>query len=315
MPTSNKTKKNTNKKYYASIYPGPDKPIPTDFVKLIKKLEKILNVEIWLLIQNGDDKDDSWEKSISGELCRSFRDHKKDMDNKNIALLIDSPGGCAHCSYKISRLFQTHSKSFMTIIPQYAKSAATLLSLGAKEILMSIDAEFGPLDVQILDIQREEVGSALDAVQSLERLNAFSLTAIDQIMQLLLIRTNKKIDTLLPYVLEYTTNFVRPLLEKIDTIDFTKKSRDLKEAEEYAIRLLKPNYHSEDEAKRIARHLVEKYPTHRFPIDKNEAKTIFKSNCVKSIIISDTTSEIENIFCDLFKFIDELTIIGSIKEV
>ena len=77
----------------------------------------------------------------------------------------------------------------------------------------------GPLDVQMRDRDREEYGSALDAVQSLERLNAFSLAAIDQLMIMMVERTGKRMDTLLPLVFNYATSFVRPLLDKIDTVD------------------------------------------------------------------------------------------------
>src|SRR3954467_14174828 len=64
--------------------------------------------------------------------------------------------------------------------------------------------------------------------------------------------------------------FLRPLLEKIDTLDYTRKSRELKVAEEYAIRLMRPTYKAV-KAKRVARQLVEKYPTHGFVIDSYEA--------------------------------------------
>src|SRR5258705_13655266 len=93
-----------------------------------------------------------------------------------------------------------------------------------------------------MDFEREEWGSALNAVQSLERLQAFAMTAVDQSMLLLVRRTGRKTVTLLPHVLRYAANFVRPLLEKMDTVDYTGKARELKVAEEYAVRLMAPNY-------------------------------------------------------------------------
>src|ERR1022692_2149925 len=60
--------------------------------------------------------------------------------------------------------------------------------------------------------------------------------------------------------------------EKIDTVDYTKKSRELKVAQEYAVRLMQKNYHQK-EAKQIAAHLVEQYPTHGFVIDREEAES------------------------------------------
>src|SRR6185436_18404312 len=108
-------------------------------------------------------------------------------------------------------------------------------------------------------------------VQSLERLNAFCMGSIDQMLLLLGTRFFRKVDTALPLVLDYATKFARPLLEKIDTVDYVKKSRELKVAEEYAMRLMMPNYQL-TEAKTIARRLVELYPTHGFVIDREEAE-------------------------------------------
>ena len=79
-----------------------------------------------------------------------------------------------------------------------------------------------PLDVQLYDEDKDDFDSALNAVQSLERLNAYALTAFDQAMQLFLSRINKKPDSLMTNALEYAAGIVRPLVEKIDTIDLTR---------------------------------------------------------------------------------------------
>ena len=73
------------------------------------------------------------------------------------------------------RLFQRRTDEFYTVVPIYAKSAATLMVLGGKEIVMGMEAELGPLDVQLYDEDKDDFDSALNAVQSLERLNAYAL--------------------------------------------------------------------------------------------------------------------------------------------
>jgi membrane-bound ClpP family serine protease len=117
---------------------------------------------------------------------------------QKIALLIDSPGGQAEASYELATLLQRHCGGFVAVIPRRAKSAATLLTLGADEIIMNTHAELGPLDVQLYDADREEAFSGLDEVQSLERLEAFAMGCVDRLMLLLLQRTRKKTKTLLP---------------------------------------------------------------------------------------------------------------------
>jgi hypothetical protein len=299
----------------AEIYPGPSKPLPSEFVASVKSLEKLLGMPIWLLVQNGEGS----HSNIDFRVFRGFRKHKAQIEeSKSIALLLDSPGGDAHFAYHIARLFQRRTRSFVVIIPQYAKSAATLLALGASELLFGRDAELGPLDAQIFDPEREGFDSALNAVQSLERLNAFSLTAIDQAMRLLMTRTGKKSDTLLPLVLKYATDFARPLLDKIDTLDYTKRSRDLKIAEQYAIRLMRPNY-SQTDAERIAAHLVEKYPAHEFVIDAQESEVCqslgatewFGLGLKTMASINGIQEEIDR----LTPFLDKFTALGMIKEI
>ncbi|MGD0017296.1 MAG: hypothetical protein ABSC38_07260 [Verrucomicrobiia bacterium] len=232
-----------------------------------------------------------------------------------MALLIESPGGDAHMAYRIARLIQRRTRKFTVLVPQYAKSAATLLALGATNLIFGQEAEIGPLDVQMFDREREDYGSALDAVQSLERLNVFSLSAIDQMMLLLKERTDKKVDTLLPLVLNYANTFVRPLLEKIDTVDYTKKSRELKVAEEYAVRLMQSSY-GLTMAKQIAAHLVSKYPTHGFVIDRQEAgsATVSGESYGLGLRIQPATLEIEKVFGDMQPFLDEITAVGRVQE-
>jgi Serine dehydrogenase proteinase len=203
------------KKYFASIYPGESETVSAEFAELVLRLELELKMPIWLLVQNGKG---AWSE-ISTVIYRAFRADSHEIQREQpVALLVDSPGGDAHQAFRIARIFQRRSSAFTVLVPQFAKSAATLMALGATKLIMCEDAELGPLDVQLLDFEREDFGSALDAVQSLERLNAFALTAVDQTMQLLMVRTRKRADTILPHVLTYVTEFVRPLLEKIDTV-------------------------------------------------------------------------------------------------
>ncbi|HXD01280.1 MAG TPA: hypothetical protein VN048_18220 [Verrucomicrobiae bacterium] len=205
---------------FASVFPHQKhgRPLPPELVKLIRGLEKILKMPVWMLIHNGDA--DFCCSSICHHTLRGFQDCRALVpEGKPVALLIHSPGGDAHHAYSVARFFQRRTPDFTVLVPRYAKSAATLLALGASKLILGRDAELGPLDVQMRDRDREEYGSALDAVQSLERLNAFSLAAIDQLMIMMVERTGKRMDTLLPLVFNYATSFVRPLLDKIDTVD------------------------------------------------------------------------------------------------
>jgi hypothetical protein len=259
----------TPKPKIANIY--VDEPLPDEFCQLIAEVEKKVEAQLWLLVQNSP-RDDGYSM-IGGEMYKGFQSRTSEIaDGKRVALLVESPGGIPDFAYRIARLFQRRASQFVVLVPQYAKSAATLMALGADELILGRDAELGPLDLQIFDLREERYDSALNTVQSLERLSAYSLTVVDQTMQLLLRRMPKKSDVLLSQALNYVANLMKPLLEKVDTVDYSRKSRDLKVAEEYAARLMRKSY-GFMRGREIARSLVEKYPAHGFVIDADEALT------------------------------------------
>lgn len=306
------------KRFCASIFPPT--PIRPEFGRLIQELEKVLARPIWVLIQNppDDPKKVSPYDEIGFHVFKALQSQRSLIaEGKPFALMLDSHGGDAHCAYRIARMLQRRTKDLMIIVPQYAKSAATLLALAARHLLLSRDAELGPLDVQMFDPETEKYGSALDAVQALERLNVFALAAVDQSMMLYVGRTLKRTDVLLPHILKYATDFLRPLLEKIDTVEYTRRSRELKVAAEYAVRLLKLHYPF-DTAQRIASQLVERYATHGFVIDRYEARTFEEVTTRQTfglgLQVVQPSTKIEKLFDRLTPFLDNETIIGRIAE-
>lgn len=64
-------------------------------------------------------------------------------------LLLDSPGGDPDAAEKIIKMCRNYCKEFNVIVPNCAKSAATLISLGADNIYMGHLSELGPIDPQI----------------------------------------------------------------------------------------------------------------------------------------------------------------------
>ena len=267
FPTSSSGTRPT--KYCVSGYPGKDIAIPDNFARGLLGLQQSLNMPLWLLVQNGQDHD-----SVDDEALRSFWNSKGEFTTgEKVALIVDSPGGFAKCAYQIARFLKKRCGGFVAVVPESAKSAATLLVLGADQIILGQYAELGPLDVQLYDREREDYGSALNEVQALDRLHAFALQAIDSAMLLTSRRAGMTIKAALPGWQSFVAEMMRPLIEKIDTVHYTQSSRQLKVAEEYAIRLLRPKY-GQQIASKIARSLVHQYPEHAFFIDAEEAASI-----------------------------------------
>ncbi|NUQ78024.1 MAG: hypothetical protein HUU21_31200 [Polyangiaceae bacterium] len=70
-----------------------------------------------------------------------------DVDVLN--LIISSPGGDGLVAEKIIEICRAYCKTFRVIIPNRAKSAATIIALGADEIVMGYCSEIGPIDAQV----------------------------------------------------------------------------------------------------------------------------------------------------------------------
>jgi hypothetical protein len=223
-------------------WPGAQHPLRPELARAINDLQNSLGLTVLLLVQQGSERpmDDIGDPTREG-----LRALLGDLPRQHIGLLIDSPGGYARSAYQIARLLQRHCGGFTAIVPRQAKSAATILALGADRILMHEHAELGPLDAQVFDPDREAQGSALDEVQALERLHAQALELVDSTMALMITRTGKRVETLLPTVMNFVAQTTRPLFEKIDAVHFTATSRTLRVAEQYAIKLLERKYSSQ----------------------------------------------------------------------
>jgi hypothetical protein len=73
---------------------------------------------------------------------------------ESLDLLINSLGGSADVAEKIVELCRGQARHFRVIVPNFAKSAATLIALGADQILMSDTSQLGPIDPQFIHVVR-----------------------------------------------------------------------------------------------------------------------------------------------------------------
>lgn len=238
-------------------------PISAALATEIAKIEAVLKQEVWLVTTG-----------IEPYLHRMLLQHKAALPKTKIAVLIDSGGGYAESAYRTAMLLRRTCGGFTAIVPRYAKSAATLLALGADSIILGDDAELGPLDAQFADYDVEEsTVSALDTVQAVEQLENSASDVALKMLRFLQQRTRKKYSVLMEPSLHFAAEITKPLFEKIDAVRYSRQSRILQEAQDYAERLLQPKFEKK-QAKAIARDLVTNYPTHQFCIDREEAKRI-----------------------------------------
>ena len=82
----------------------------------------------------------------SEEVMRAI--HMTDRETP-IDLILHTPGGLVLASLQIAQAIKKHKGKVTAFVPHYAMSGGTLISLAAKEIVMSEHAVLGPVDPQL----------------------------------------------------------------------------------------------------------------------------------------------------------------------
>ena len=90
------------------------------------------------------------DEMVAFELSNILR-HIGQTDKLDV--LLDSRGGRIDTAYKILLLLGSYSKHITVVVPFFAKSAATLIALGADNLILCKAGELGPIDPQVVDPQ------------------------------------------------------------------------------------------------------------------------------------------------------------------
>jgi hypothetical protein len=267
-----------------------------DLFKAVEKLESIRKIPQFIFV--------SGISHFSALKVREQIDSFKKLKPKisEIDFIIQSPGGSAHHAYKIIRTLREHFTNVNIIVPFWAKSAATLLSLGGSSIIMDEFGEFGPLDVQLLkeDEFPDEAQSGLIDEYSLKTIENRAIDLYQRMMLRLLdkntdptridIRIKKNI--LSEQLFKYVADLYEPLFKQVDPYKIGEKVRYLAIAEKYAERILQ-KYNSENLIESIrdfVDFMVHDCPDHGYIIDYS-VLSIFLKNVKKSNEISDQYCE------------------------
>jgi hypothetical protein len=196
-----------------------------------------------------------------------------------IDLIISSGGGYGKFAFQMARVLRDKCQILRSVVPLYAKSAATLLVLASDVILMGAQSELGPLDTQIEHPNEGKSISALDHVGSLEFLGSLAH------QWAFFITEKARKDIFLSRIdsinigIQFAEEFIKPLIAKLDPSLLHQSQRGLGEAELYSIILMKCYMFKEDKnpkekSEKIANELVWNYKTHSYVIDIHEAKRL-----------------------------------------
>ncbi|MCO8160997.1 ATP-dependent Clp protease proteolytic subunit [Pseudomonas sp. 21LCFQ010] len=189
----------------------------------------------------------------------SGRDKKKD-----IFLILKSPGGEVESAYLISKMCNRYKDGrFVVGVPAEAKSAATLLSLGADEIHMGAMSELGPIDPQINDFPALAFSGALERITKLAHEYPGAANMLSQYL----------------------------IGSSLDVRALGHYERITESATQYALRLLKSKVTSTEvdlkQMSALAEHFTNHYKDHNFVIDLDEARELF-GELGEDVVKSDT---------------------------
>lgn len=193
-----------------------------------------------------------------------------------IDIWMESYGGDAHAAYKLVLDLRSRCSFLQAVVPDIAKSAATLLTLGVDNIFMGAAAELGPLDVQIEHPDRE--GTIVSALDVADSLGFIGNTAIDLVLGgggRIVKYTGLQRTDVLNGTLKFMAEFLQPMMQKLDPHLFHQAANQLHVAKRYARNILrKRNIKAMDEdvLNALIDHLVNHYPAHEFVISREEAK-------------------------------------------
>jgi serine dehydrogenase proteinase len=228
-----------------------------------------------LVSQAGND-----DQSAEGAIARCCTDrfgYPDEPFDGTIDLILDTFGGSLDSAFKTVLFLTRFTKRLRVFVPRHAKSAGTLMAIGAHELHMSPFAELGPLDTQIRDPRNPtDRVSALDCYQSVDYVRGFGLTTLSRAFRVLAGETQTLIplSQLVRTSADFSIGSIAPILTQVNALDFGGWGRTLRIGERYAKALLTRAGYDETEAKEISYQLVYGYTHHPFPIDVSEATRI-----------------------------------------
>lgn len=211
---------------------------------------------------------------------------------KNVLLYLLTYGGDPDAAYRIARGLQeaygvilnkngisgeipdrTKKGRFTVFVDGPCKSAGTLICLAADEIIMSGNAELGPLDIQLS--KKNEVGereSGLAPLQALDSLGRQSVELFKIHFSSLRFSNEYALPTQMAadIAAKLSVGLLSPVYAQIDPIKIAEVERSMTIVRDYGERLQNGNL-----IPGALDSLITGYPSHSFVIDRNEAKRIF----------------------------------------
>lgn len=221
------------------------------------------------------------------QFCKILQTPRK----ANLLLVLSTLGGDPNAGYRIARAAIHHygAKNFKILIPQYCKSAGTLICIGAHSLVMADQAELGPLDVQLR--KQDELFQRSSGLNILRGVTYLQNEALQSFMTYMLEINGGGGGLSTKVASEISSKLViglyEPLFAQVDPVKLGEMNAALEIAKHYGERL---NERSSSLKSDSLTKLVMGYPTHGFVIDRSEARVLFER--------VEKPNEEEKVLCD-----------------
>jgi serine dehydrogenase proteinase len=210
----------------------------------------------------------------------ALRNRLRDRYFEELDVVIHTGGGDIHSAYLIIALLRLHAKKLNACVPIVAKSAGTLVCIGADKIVLDEVAQLGPLDTQIDENKMggmvgggDNFTSALDPFKSLDHLEQVSFKSLTETAHVLTDSTQLDLNQSFQTAQSFVEATTAPMFRQLQPQKFGQYRRALSVGEEYGKRILKRFHNWEDgPAANTIRQLVHDYPSHHYIIDIYELK-------------------------------------------
>ncbi|SDG25809.1 Serine dehydrogenase proteinase [Limimonas halophila] len=215
----------------------------------------------------------------SGPILRSGADQliaevlSLSTSRSRLFLFLTTDGGDADAAFHISRHIRRYYRSFSIFIFGLCKSAGTLVTLGADEIVMTDFGELGPLDVQTTKPDELlQVHSGLDIFEGLTAVSRHAFYTFEHTLLNIVQKSGGHISavTAAQIARELTADLYAPITRQIDPVRVGEQHRATRIAEHYGLRL-----NSNNMRLNAIEDLISAYPSHSSVIDIDEAEYLF----------------------------------------
>jgi len=191
-------------------------------------------------------------------------------------LVLDTPGGDPNSGFRIMRYLDAQYDDISIIVPNMAMSTGTLMALGGDRVFMYHSSCLGPLDLQTEHPSDGSQISTLDIRDTWYTIYSITETVADRFVEKAISEYGINRSTALKLGYQHATEFVQPIMDKIDPYHLHSSYRASKLGAKYSLLLLQKRMLKEDQqrAQILSRHLANDYDTHGYAITLEAAQKL-----------------------------------------